>query len=139
MQPINWNDLHDFLQVMYGNQPERWTPELQGHDRLRCAINVFTRTRFVHADDGRLDFALKEGADAAPPGLVPWFDAPGRLTQGTPIAFGHWSTLAHIDTPDLLALDTGCVWGGRLSAMRIDGGRRELVQVACAQAQVPGR
>jgi bis(5'-nucleosyl)-tetraphosphatase (symmetrical) len=132
------DDLHDFLHVMYGNQPERWTPDLQGHDRLRCAINVFTRTRFVHADDGRMDFALKESADAAPPGLVPWFDAPGRLTQGTPIAFGHWSTLAHIDTPELLALDTGCVWGGQLSAVRVDGGRREWTQVQCAQAQRPG-
>jgi bis(5'-nucleosyl)-tetraphosphatase (symmetrical) len=93
--------------------------------------------RFVAAD-GTLDFAVKDGSDAAPPGLVPWFDAPGRRTQGTPVAFGHWSTLGPIERADLLALDTGCVWGGCLSAARIDGGHRELVQVRCAQVQAPG-
>ena len=130
--------LADFLQVMYGNEPSRWSDDLAGHDRLRLAVNVFTRIRFVHADDGRLDFKLKEGADAAPIGLVPWFDAPGRRSAGVPIAFGHWSTLGLVDRPDLLALDTGCVWGGALSAARIDGGRREIVQVRCTQSQRPG-
>ena len=129
--------LADFLQVMYGNEPSRWDASLAGHDRLRFAVNVFTRIRFVDAE-GRLDFKVKEGADRAPPGLVPWFEAPGRRSAGVPIAFGHWSTLGLIDRPDLLALDTGCVWGGRLTAVRIDGGRRELIQVACAQAQRPG-
>ena len=81
----------------------------------------------------------KEGAGDAPPGLVPWFEAPGRRTAGQPIAFGHWSTLGLINRPELIALDTGCVWGGQLSAMRIDGGRRELFQVACPQAQQPGK
>jgi bis(5'-nucleosyl)-tetraphosphatase (symmetrical) len=130
--------LADFLQVMYGNEPSRWSDDLAGHDRLRLAVNVFTRIRFVHADDGRLDFKVKEGTDAAPSGLVPWFDAPGRRSVGVPIAFGHWSTLGLVDRPDLLALDTGCVWGGALSAARIDGGRREIVQVRCTQAQRPG-
>ena len=87
---------------------------------------------------GRMDFETKEGADAAPPGLLPWFEHPQRASRGTPIAFGHWSTLGLINQPDLLALDTGCVWGGCLSAMRVDGGRRELVQVRCEQAQRPG-
>lgn len=131
-------DLAAFLRVMYGNEPARWSADLAGHDRLRFAVNVFTRIRFVHAADGTLDFKLKEGADAAPPGLVPWFDAPGRRTAGVPMAFGHWSTLGLVNRPDLLALDTGCVWGGALSAARIDGGRRELIQVRCAQAQRPG-
>ena len=129
--------LGDFLPVMYGNQPSLWNAALEGHDRLRFAINVLTRVRFVDAE-GRLDFAAKEGADEAPPGLVPWFDAPGRRTAGVPIAFGHWSTLGLITRPDLLAIDTGCVWGGALTAVRIDGGRREIIQVACAQAQPPG-
>lgn len=131
-------DLGDFLRVMYGNEPARWRDDLQGADRCRCAINVFTRIRFVDAD-GTLDFQVKEGAAAAPPGLVPWYDAPGRRSAGTPIAFGHWSTLGLLERPDLLALDTGCVWGGRLTAVRVDGGRREVTQVACAQAAVPGR
>ena len=130
-------DLHGFLQVMYGNEPARWDERLQGPDRWRFVINVLTRIRFVAAD-GTLDFKLKEGADAAPPGLVPWFEAPDRRTAGQPIAFGHWSTLGLINRPDLLALDTGCVWGGQLTAVRVDGGRRDVHQVACDRVLGPG-
>ena len=130
-------DLHDFLQVMYGNRPARWDDALQGDDRLRFAVNTLTRIRFVEAD-GTLDFDTKDGSADAPPGLFPWFDAPGRLTAGVPIAFGHWSTLGLVNRPDLLALDTGCVWGGRLTAVRLDGDTREVIQVACDQAQKPG-
>ncbi len=129
--------LGDFLQVMYGNEPARWKPALAGHDRLRFAVNVFTRIRFVDAR-GTLDFKTKDGAAEAPQGLVPWFDAPERQTAGVPIAFGHWSTLGLVNRPELLAIDTGCVWGGALTAVRIDGGRRELIQVPCDQAQRPG-
>jgi bis(5'-nucleosyl)-tetraphosphatase (symmetrical) len=131
------DDLHDFLQVMYGNQPDRWSPALQGDDRLRFAVNVLTRIRFVGAD-GTLDFATKEAAGAAPEGLTPWFEAPGRKTEGVPIAFGHWSTLGLVNRPDLLALDTGCVWGGRLTAVRLNGDSRDVIQVDCEQAQRPG-
>ncbi len=130
-------DLHEFLTVMYGNEPARWSGALVGADRHRFVVNTLTRLRFCQAD-GTLDFQVKEGADAAPPGLMPWFDVPGRLSAGQPIAFGHWSTLGALDRPDLLALDTGCVWGGCLTAARIDGGRRELLSVKCPQAQVPG-
>lgn len=130
-------DLPEFLAVMYGNEPGRWRQRLSGADRWRFVVNVLTRIRFCDAE-GSLDFKLKEGADAAPAHLMPWFDVPGRRTAGVPIAFGHWSTLGSLDRPDLLALDTGCVWGGRLTAARIDDGRRELVSVACPQAQVPG-
>jgi bis(5'-nucleosyl)-tetraphosphatase (symmetrical) len=130
-------DLHDFLSVMYGNEPARWSDDLAGADRRRLVVNVLTRLRFCAAD-GTMDFKLKEGADAAVPGLTPWFEAPGRLTQGVPIAFGHWSTLGAINRPDLLALDTGCVWGGALTAARVDGGRREFISVQCNQAQKPG-
>ena len=130
-------DLPGFLQVMYGNEPARWREDLAGAERWRFAINAFTRLRFCEAD-GTLDFKVKEGADGAPPHLMPWFDVPGRRTEGVPIAFGHWSTLGPLDRPDLLALDTGCVWGGRLTAARVDGGRRERISVACEQAQRPG-
>lgn len=126
-----------FLPRMYGNRPDRWDPALAGDDRLRFAINVLTRIRFCAAD-GTLDFRAKEGAGAAPPGLMPWFEVPGRRSRGEAIAFGHWSTLGLVQRPDLLALDTGCVWGGPLSAVRIDGGRSELVQIPCRQAQAPG-
>jgi bis(5'-nucleosyl)-tetraphosphatase (symmetrical) len=131
------DDLHAFLAVMYGNEPDRWDPALHGYDRLRFIVNTLTRIRFVDAR-GRLDLKIKEGADAAPAGYTPWFEASDRRTQGVPIAFGHWSTLGLIDRPDLLALDTGCVWGGCLTAARVDGGRREIVQVRCPQAQRPG-
>jgi bis(5'-nucleosyl)-tetraphosphatase (symmetrical) len=134
---LRGTELEPFLRVMYGNTPARWSPDLAGNERLRFAVNVLTRIRFVAAD-GTLDLHTKEGAAGAPPGHTPWFDAPQRLTAGVPIAFGHWSTLGLVQRPDLLALDTGCVWGGQLTAVRIDGGRREVVQVNCAQAQRPG-
>lgn len=137
-QQLRGPDLHAFLSVMYGNQPDLWSDELRGTDRLRFAINALTRTRFVAAD-GTLDFGTKEGAGSAPPGLVPWFEHPQRQTQGVPMAFGHWSTLGLIQRRDLLALDTGCIWGGKLSAARLapDGGT-EIIQIDCEQAQRPG-
>ena len=136
-QQLRGPDLGAFLCVMYGNEPARWSESLTGPDRLRFAVNVLTRIRFVTAD-GTLDLKSKEGAGGAPPGCVAWFDAPDRRTVGTPIAFGHWSTLGLVNRPELLALDTGCVWGGQLTAVRIDGGRREVIQVECEQAQQPG-
>jgi bis(5'-nucleosyl)-tetraphosphatase (symmetrical) len=119
-----------FLPRMYGNTPLRWDDALRGDDRWRVIINALTRLRFCTAD-GKMEFQVKGGADAAPPGYAAWFQIASRRTAGTPIAFGHWSTLGLIDQPDLLSLDTGCVWGGSLSAARIDGGRRELFQVPC--------
>lgn len=129
--------LAEFLPRMYGNEPSRWDDGLAGAERWRFVINVLTRIRFCD-DRGTLDLTVKDGADAAPPGMAPWFDVAGRATEGTPVAFGHWSTLGLLNRADLLALDTGCVWGGCLSAARVDGGRREVVQVRCPQAQAPG-
>jgi len=126
----------DFLGAMFGNEPFEWSESLAGAERLRFTLNVLTRIRFVTAD-GRLEFATKDGAEAAPPGFTAWFDAPGRKTASTRVAFGHWSTLGLLDRPDVLGLDTGCVWGGKLSAARVDGGRREIVQVDCARARRP--
>lgn len=125
--------LAEFLPQMYGDRPSRWSDALVGAERWRFVINVLTRTRFVDAD-GTLDLVTKDGAGGAPAGFFPWFEAPQRRTQGTPIAFGHWAALGLIDRPDLLALDTGCVWGRQLSAARIDGGRREIVQVECGSS-----
>jgi bis(5'-nucleosyl)-tetraphosphatase (symmetrical) len=128
---LRGSELEQFLPAMYGDEPSRWSEALTGSERLRFIISVLTRTRFV-AVDGTLDFVTKDGADGAPDGFYPWFDVPGRRTEGTPMAFGHWATLGLVDRPDLLALDTGCVWGRQLSAARIDGGRREIIQVDCA-------
>ena len=130
-------DLPDFLHAMYGNEPARWSPALTGTPRLRFTVNALTRLRFCTAE-GEMDFKTKDGAGAAPEGFMPWFDVPGRRTEGTPIAFGHWSTLGLLDRPQLLGLDTGCVWGGQLTAARVDGTRREIIQVACDQALKPG-
>jgi bis(5'-nucleosyl)-tetraphosphatase (symmetrical) len=127
--------LADFLGAMYGNQPDRWDDALQGADRLRVVVNALTRLRFC-TPDGRMDLKASGGVDAAPPGLLPWFDVPGRRSAGLRIAFGHWSTLGYVNRPDIIAMDTGCVWGGCLSALRL--GDEALVQVDCEQAQAPG-
>ena len=133
---ISGPGLAEFLPQMYGNQPALWDEKLQGPERWRFVINALTRLRFCDTA-GRMDFDAKEGANLAPSGLLPWFEVPGRQTATTPIAFGHWSTLGLRNEPLLLSLDTGCVWGGALTAARIDGGRREIVQVQCAQALAP--
>lgn len=126
----------DFLRTMYGNAPDRWDDALTGDDRLRAIVNALTRMRFVDAS-GRMDFAVKEGTGAAPPGLVPWFDAPGRRTADVTVVCGHWSTLGLVVREDLVALDTGCVWGGALTAVRLADLR--TWQVPCPQARAPGR
>ena len=115
---------------MYGDEPARWRDDLAGADRLRFIVNVLTRIRFV-TGDGTLDLHTKDGLASASPGMYAWFDAPGRATAGMPIACGHWATLGLINRPDLLAIDTGCVWGRQLTAVRVDGGRRDIVQVEC--------
>jgi len=125
------DQLAEFLPQMYGDRPVRWQDDLEGAERLRLVINVLTRSRFVAAD-GTLDLVTKDGAEGAPAGFFPWFEVPGRRSEGTPVAFGHWASLGLVNRPDLLALDTGCVWGRQLSAARIDGGRREIIQVECA-------
>jgi bis(5'-nucleosyl)-tetraphosphatase (symmetrical) len=130
-------DIGEFLTRMYGNEPDRWHDSLQGVPRWRCVVNSLTRLRFC-AQDGTMEFLTKEGAGGAPEGFMPWFEVPGRRTEGTPVAFGHWSTLGLINRDDLLSLDTGCVWGGQLTAVRVDGATRELIQLDCPQSQKPG-
>lgn len=130
-------DLPALLQHMYGNEPSRWSDSLQGYERTRCAINALTRLRFC-TPEGEMDFNAKDGADQAPPGTRPWFDIPTRRSADVRIAFGHWSTLGLLNRPALLGLDTGCVWGGSLTAARIDGEAREIIQVPCKAAQQPG-
>jgi len=125
----NWVD---FLRHMYGNQPAHWSDELQGYDRLRCIVNTLTRIRFC-TPDGGIDFSIKEGLSAAPAGYVPWFDMPGRKTANITCVFGHWASLGLTLRPNLLGLDTGCVWGGKLTAVRLED--RALFQIECPRAQ----
>jgi bis(5'-nucleosyl)-tetraphosphatase (symmetrical) len=112
-------DLIDFLHHMYGSTPTAWSDELAGADRLRVIVNALTRMRFCSAT-GEMEFTSKEAASSAPAGFMPWFDVPGRQTAHDTIAFGHWSTLGKLNRNDVFALDTGCVWGGCLSALRLD-------------------
>lgn len=131
--------LVDFLSEMYGNEPAQWDDSLKGADRLRVIVNALTRLRFCTVE-GVMDLKSSGGLGDAPPGYLPWFDVPGRKTAGATIAFGHWSTLGFLQRPDIISLDTGCVWGGALSALRLgeSGARHELIQVKCQQARAPG-
>lgn len=139
-QKIRGQDLGDFLKNMYGNHPDQWNNELKGADRLRVIVNALTRIRFC-SPDGIMDFESSESADAAPAGLMPWFECPDRQTAHDMIAFGHWSTLGLINRPNIIALDTGCVWGGCLTALEIgsDFHERSIHQIGCEQAQKPGQ
>ncbi len=129
----------DFLRNMYGNQPDQWSDHLQGAARLRCIVNGLTRLRFCD-QNGVMDFVTKEGtgegSNAAPQGYMPWFDVPQRKSQDTTVVFGHWSTLGLVQRTNLIALDTGCVWGGKLTAVRLSD--RAVFQAACPQYRTPG-
>lgn len=108
------------LENMYGNSPARWSDELQGAERLRVITNYFTRMRFCSAQ-GELELETKESADAAPTGFAPWFSLSGRKMRNHKIIFGHWAALeGQANTKNIYALDTGCVWGGELTALRLE-------------------
>ena len=129
----------DFYHCMYGNAPAQWSDTLTGMDRLRVIVNALTRLRFCTAQ-GEMKFDTKEGAAGAPAGYLPWFDIPNRRTTNATVAFGHWSTLGWLGRDDVLSMDTGCVWGGALSALRfnLQDTAQELIQVQCEAEQKPG-
>ncbi len=125
-------DPERLFQGMYGDTPDRWEPRLQGIDRLRFTVNCFTRLRYVDAR-GRLALKAKgapgKGSSAA---LIPWFEAPDARWRGPRIVFGHWSTLGYFANEQVIGLDTGCVWGGQLTALRLDAPAAP-VQIGCVQ------
>lgn len=124
----------EFLRNMYGNQPERWSPQLQGFDRLRVIVNACTRLRLC-SRDGVMEFAHKGALKGAPAGYLPWFEVPGRASAGTRVVFGHWSAIGLVRRPNVLGLDTGCLWGRRLTAFRLED--RKLFQVRCREPRNP--
>jgi bis(5'-nucleosyl)-tetraphosphatase (symmetrical) len=128
-----------FLREMYGNTPAKWNDSLRGVERLRCIVNALTRIRHCQAD-GTIDFTTSEVGVSSRPDLIPWFDVPGRKTENVTVVFGHWSTLGLTVRDNLIGLDTGCVWGGRLTAVRIEDRAedREIFQVDCPEYQKPG-
>src|SRR5690606_7604526 len=109
----------ELLEHMYGDQPDAWSPDLTGPARWRYIINCFTRLRFV-TGDGRLALAHKGAPDSAPAGLVPWFEFAERRNADLHVIFGHWSTLGKNPGGGVYPLDTGCVWGGKLTALQVD-------------------
>jgi bis(5'-nucleosyl)-tetraphosphatase (symmetrical) len=119
----------EFLAQLYGGYPDRWSANLRGVDRLRVIVNAMTRLRFC-TPEGVMEFGTKGELTDAPAGYLPWFDAPGRKSAGDTLICGHWSALGLRITPNLLALDSGCVWGGRLTAVCLED--RRVFQVPCA-------
>jgi bis(5'-nucleosyl)-tetraphosphatase (symmetrical) len=118
---------------MYGDEPDHWDAALTGADRLRFVINVLTRVRLCTAD-GRIDVALKGRPPPEPSPLRPWFEHSGRLSRNARIVFGHWSALGLVQRDGVVGLDTGCVWGGALSALDLDG-QLPVVSVPCGPHQ----
>ena len=131
-------DPADFFRHMYGNEPRCWSPKLRGMERLRFIVNCFTRLRYCNAE-GELDLKAKGAPGSQPEGYLPWYAVPGRRSAGLHILFGHWSTLGEVDGFEVYNLDTGCVWGGRLTALRLDGDDSGgWYSVDCPMAQPPG-
>ena len=140
---LRGQDVKAFFTAMYGNSPSIWNDSLAGADRLRVIVNALTRIRFCTAE-GDMEFETSGGLATAPEGYLPWFEVPGRATANTPMAFGHWSTLGNQTAAaktgllcNTLPLDTGCVWGGCLTAAKLgtDEGSFELISTPCEQAQ----
>ncbi len=127
----------ELLGDMYGDLPDRWSLQLAGIERHRFTINCLARLRFVDGG-GRLLPRLKGSIAAAPHGAIPWFRHPQRKTKDDRLVFGHWSALGYLAEPGLRALDTGCVWGGSLCAIRLDADLPP-VMLPCRGSRQPSR
>ena len=129
-------DPRALFEHMYGDEPERWDERLGGPERLRFIINVLTRLRLCTAD-GRVDISIKGPPPPPPSPLRPWFEHPQRATRDVRVIFGHWSALGLVQRPVVLGLDSGCVWGGKLTAADLDA-EHPLISVACRRYQAIG-
>ncbi|RRQ22323.1 symmetrical bis(5'-nucleosyl)-tetraphosphatase [Thiohalobacter thiocyanaticus] len=134
------DDTHcrDFLAHMYGNQPDTWSAQLTGHDRLRFIVNACTRLRYC-TPEGMMEFRHSGPPGSQPPGFLPWFEAPGRASRGLNVLFGHWASLGTVTSPGVHPLDTGCVWGHQLTALRLDTDKPERISIDCPGARRPGQ
>lgn len=128
-QALQAENYREFLANMWGSEPGAWDSSLTGWPRLRVIVNAMTRMRFC-SPAGEMDFKAKGELSQAPAGYLPWFEVPGRRSAATVLVTGHWSALGLRLEPNLLALDSGCLWGGKLSALRLED--RALFQVDCA-------
>ena len=132
---LRGENYHKLVARMYGNQPLQWRDDLSGMDRLRVIINAMTRLR-VCTVQGVMEFAHKGKPENAPPGYLPWYDVPGRMNRDATIICGHWSALGLLLRGNLLTLDTGCLWGGNLSAVCLEN--RRVFQVSCDEQKGSG-
>lgn len=135
-QALRGDEAESFFARMYGDRPARWDDWLEGVARLRCIVNYLTRARYCESD-GTLCLDAKGVPGTQPVRCMPWYRVPGRKSAGTPVVFGHWSTLGLVDEPDVIALDTGCVWGGQLSAVPL-APRGARTRIACERVATPG-
>jgi bis(5'-nucleosyl)-tetraphosphatase (symmetrical) len=127
-------DYREALAHLWGSEPVAWSAELHGHARTRVIVNAMTRMRFC-TRAGEMEFKARGDPANAPPGYLPWFEVPGRKSAEAVLVTGHWSALGLKVTPRLLALDSGCLWGRHLSALRLED--RRLFQVACRKGDAP--
>lgn len=134
-QALQGPDYAIFLQQMYGNKPNQWSSSLKGIGRLRFIINCFTRMRFCDAE-GRLDYVHSGPLGSQPKKLLPWFEVPGRKNADMRIVFGHWSALGYHEGPNCYGIDTGCLWGGQLTALKL-GAQVERFSIDCPGAKKP--
>ncbi len=126
---------HEMFAHMFGNKPRRWKESHFGWKRIRFIINALTRMRYIK-DNGKLDLAEVGPPGRQQPGRLPWFEFPEREKIDPTIVFGHWSSLGVVQEPGILALDSGCCWGGRLSAARLDCDPYEIISVRCKKSKV---
>lgn len=124
----------DYCEKMYGNKPNKWSPDLSGMDRLRFITNCFTRLRFCDAE-GKLGLSEKGAPGSQDKKYLPWFEIKGRKTAKDKILFGHWSMLGLMQEKNIWSLDTGCLWGGQLTALRLED--EKIFQVNCKAKQNP--
>jgi bis(5'-nucleosyl)-tetraphosphatase (symmetrical) len=126
------------MRQLFGNKPDLWNPRLRGIDRLRAGINVFTRMRYCDVR-GRIAFGVKGPPGTQRPGLYPWFAVPGQVQRDVRVVCGHWSTLGRFAGIGVYMIDTGCVWGGALTALRLDSAEPEYVAIASDREPPAGK
>src|SRR5262245_59636236 len=129
-------DAAELFEHMYGDEPDRWSESLKGFARLRFMVNCFTRLRYCD-ESGRINLKLKDSPGQVRAPWMPWFKVPGRASRDLRIVCGHWSTLGYYDRDNVYAIDTGCVWGGSLCALRLDEVGKPIL-LGCAAHQQPG-
>lgn len=136
-QTLRSPDYPVFLKQMYGNKPNIWSSDLKGAARLRFIVNCFTRMRYCDIN-GKLDFTNSGPLGSQPKELIPWFELPNRKSADLRIICGHWSTLGYYQANNCYAIDTGCLWGGQLTAIKL-GDPVERYSIDCLGEKKPSK